>query len=105
METGFSLHPGLDAAGVWSRLPRQYRTLVATAALGTNPIDLVVFEAGGGHVVSAGDLQKALGSLGRPATQLAVLGYDFSEEARAQLSSLGGFVFAEQNVRGWTDRH
>jgi hypothetical protein len=103
METGFSLHPGLDAAGVWSRLPKRYRTMVATAALGAGPIDLLVFEAGEGHVVDSDDLAKALGGIESPSTQIAVIGYDFTDEARARVRSLGGFLFAEQNVGDWTD--
>ena len=97
-----SLYSGVNAAGVWSRLPQRYRTIVDIAALGAGPIDLLVFEKG--HVVTLEDLAKALGGIAAPPTQLAVIGEDFTEDARARLRSLGGFVFAEQNVRGWTER-
>jgi hypothetical protein len=103
MGTRASLHSGLDPAGVWSRLPHRYRTIVAIAALGAGPIDLLVFETGEGHVVTSEDLAKALSGIERPSIQLAVIGYDFTEEARAQIRSLGGFIFAEQNVWGWTE--
>jgi hypothetical protein len=39
----------------------------------------------------------------RPSMRLAAIGYDFTEEARTQIRSLGGFIFAEQNVGGWTE--
>ena len=97
-----SLHPGVDLAAVWSRLPLRYRTIVGIAALGADPLDLLVFETGEGHVVTSDDLAKALGGIERPSTRLAAIGYDFTEEARTQIRSLGGFIFAEQNVWGWT---
>jgi len=96
-----SLHSGVDPAGVWSRLPQRYRTIVNIAALGAGPIDLLVFETGAGHVVTLEDLKKALSGIERPSIQLAVIGYDFTEEARSHIGSLGGFIFAEQNVLGW----
>ena len=99
-----SLYSGVDAAAVWSRLPQRYRTIVDIAALGADPIDLLVFETGEGHVVTLEDLAKALGGIERPPLQLAMIGYDFTEEARTRISSLGGFIFAEQNVWGWTER-
>ena len=102
METKASLHPGVDSAAVWSRLPRRYRTIVDIAALGADPIDLLVFETGRGHVVTLDDLAKALAGIERPSTRLAAIGYDFTEEARTQIRSLGGFIFAEQNVGAWT---
>ena len=54
-------------------------------------------------MVTSEDLAKALSGIERPSMQLAVIGYDFTEEARAQIRSLGGFIFAEQNVWGWTE--
>lgn len=99
-----SLYSGVDAAGVWSRLPQRYRTIVDIAALGAGPIDLLVFETGERHVVTLEDLAKALSGIEESLTQLAVIGYDFTEEARTRISSLGGFIFAEQNVWGWTER-
>jgi hypothetical protein len=102
MGTRASLYSGVDPAGVWSRLPLRYRTIVNIAALGAGPIDLLIFDTGEGHVVTVGDLEKALSGIEKPSTQLAVIGYDFSEEARSQISSRGGFIFAEQNVWGWT---
>jgi hypothetical protein len=103
MGTRASLHSGLDPAGVWSRLPHRYRTVVAIAALGDGPIDLLVFETGEGHVVTSEDLGKALSGIGGPSIQLAVIAHDFTEEARARIRSLGGFIFAEQNVLDWTE--
>jgi hypothetical protein len=103
MGTRASLHSGLDPAGVWSRLPHRYRTIVAISALGDGPIDLLVFEAGERHVVTSKDLGKALSGIEGPSTQLAVIGYDFTEEARARIRLLGGFIFAEQNVLDWTE--
>jgi hypothetical protein len=103
MGTKASLHPGVDSAAVWSRLPQRYRTIVDIAALGAGPINLLVFETGEGHVVTLENLAKALSDIERPSMQLAVIGYDFTEEARTQISSLGGFIFAEQNVWGWTE--
>jgi hypothetical protein len=102
METRSSLHPGVDAAAVWSRLPQRYRTMVDIASLGADPIDLIVFESGEGQVVTLDDLAKALSGLGRPPQQLALIGHDFTEEARARIRSLGGFIFAAQNDWGWT---
>jgi hypothetical protein len=104
MGTEASLHPGVDSAAVWSRLPQRYRTIVDIAALGDDPIDLLVFETGEGHVVTLEDLAKALSGIERPSMRLAAIGYDFTEEARTQIRLLGGFIFAEQNVRGWTER-
>lgn len=103
MGTRASIHPGVDAAAVWSRLPQRYRTMVGIAALGTDPIDLLVFETGEGHVVTLDDLAKALSGVERPSMRLAAIGYDFTEDARAQIRSLGGLVFSEQNVSGWTE--
>ena len=103
MGTRASLHAGVDAAAVWSRLPQRYRTMVGIAALGTDPIDLLVFETGEGHVVTLEDLAKALSEFEKPSQRLATIGYDFTEEARAKINSLGGFIFAEQNVGGWTE--
>jgi hypothetical protein len=102
MGTRASLYCGVDAAGVWSRLPLRYRTMVNIASLGPGPIDLLSFETGEGHVVTLEDLEKALIDIETPSMQLAVIGYDFTEEARSQISSLGGFIFAEQNDWGWT---
>jgi hypothetical protein len=104
MATTASLYPGVDAAGVWSRLPLRYRTMVSIAALGTSPIDLLVFENGEGHTVTLEDMRQALSGIERPSAQLAVVGYDFTDEARSQITSLRGFIFAEQNVWGWTER-
>ena len=104
MATEASLYPGVDAAAVWSRLPQRYRTIVDIAALGVDPIDLLVFETGDGHVVTLEDLAKALGGIESPSMRLAVIGHDFTEEARTHISSLGGFIFAAQNVWGWTER-
>lgn len=102
--TMVSLYSGVDAAAVWSRLPQRYRTIVDIAALGAGPIDLLFFETGEEHVVTLEDLEKARRGIEKSSTQLAVIGYDFTEEARTQISSLGGFIFAEQNVSGWTER-
>lgn len=99
-----SLYPGVDAAAVWSRLPQRYRTIVDIAALGAGPIDLLVFGKGDGHVVTLDDLDQALSGIATPSMQLAVIGYDFTETARAKIGSLRGFIFAEQNVSGWTER-
>jgi len=99
-----SLYPGVDAAAVWSRLPQRYRTIVDIAALGASPIDLLVFETGERQVVTLEDLTQALGGIESPSRQLAVIGHDFTDEARSRIDSLGGFVFAEQNVWGWTER-
>jgi hypothetical protein len=55
-------------------------------------------------VVTLDDIAKALSGIERPSMRLAAIGYDFTEEARAQISSLGGLIFAEQNVWGWTER-
>jgi|SRR5512135_2326670 hypothetical protein len=104
MGTRASLYSGVDAAGVWSRLPLRYRTMVSISALGTHPIDLLVFETGEKQVVTLEDLQKALSDIEIPSKQLAVVGYDFTEEARREINSLGGFLFAEQNVWGWSER-
>jgi hypothetical protein len=98
MGTRASLHPGVDSAAVWSRLPLRYRTIVGIAALGADLIDLIVFETGLGHVVSLADLSEALSGIERPSMRLAVIGYDFTEEARTRIRSLGGLIFAEQNV-------
>jgi hypothetical protein len=54
-------------------------------------------------VVTLADLAKALSGIERPSMRLAAIGYDFTEEARTQIRSLGGFIFAEQNVGGWTE--
>jgi hypothetical protein len=102
METRFSLHPGVDAAAVWSRLPQRYRAIVDIASLGADPIDLLVFETGEGHVVTLEDLAKALSGIESPSMRVAVIGSDFDEEARAKIRSLGGFIFAAQNDRDWT---
>jgi hypothetical protein len=104
MATEASIFPGVDAAAVWSRLPQRYRTMVDIAALGGDPLDLLVFEAGAGHVVTLEDLAKALGGIESPSTRLAAIGYDFTEQARTHIRSLGGFIFAEQNDWGWTGR-
>src|SRR5689334_20163656 len=98
MGTRASLHPGVESAAVWSRLPLRYRTSVSVASLGPDPIDLLVFEMGEGHVVTLADLAQALGGIEGPSTRLAVIGYDFTEEARNRIRSLGGRIFAEQNV-------
>lgn len=99
-----SLYPGVDAAAVWSRLPQRYRTIVDIAALGPGPIDLLVFETGDRHMVTLEDLAQALGGIESPSSRLAVIGHDFTDDARSRISSLGGFIFAEQNVWGWTER-
>jgi hypothetical protein len=99
-----SLYPGVDAAAVWSRLPQRYRTIVDIAALGAGPIDLLVFDAGERHVVTLEELAQALDAIENPSRQFAVIGYDFTDEARSRIDSLGGFIFAEQNVWGWTER-
>jgi hypothetical protein len=103
MGTKASLHPGVDSAAVWSRLPQRYRTIVDIAALGADPIDLLVFETGEGHVVTLEDLAKALSGIERPSMRLAAIGYDFTDEARTQIRSRGGLIFAEQNDWGWTE--
>ena len=77
--------------------------MVDIAALGADPIDLLVFETGDRRVVTSEDLAEALSGIERPSMRLAAIGYDFTEEARTQIRSLGGFIFAEQNVRGWTE--
>ncbi|MCX7247649.1 MAG: hypothetical protein NTX31_08260 [Burkholderiales bacterium] len=98
MGTTASLYPAVDAAAVWSRLPLRYRTSVGIAALGTDPIDLLVFETGERHVVTLEELMKSLSGIESPSMRLAVIGFDFTEEARIRIRSLGGRIFAEQNV-------
>ena len=98
MGTTASLYPAVDAAAVWSRLPLRYRTSVGIAALGTDPIDLLVFETGERHVVTLEDLMKSINGIESPSMRLAVIGFDFTEEARIRIRSLGGRIFAEQNV-------
>lgn len=98
MGTTALLYPAVDAAAVWSRLPLRYRTSVGIAALGTDPIDLLVFETGERHVVTLADLMESLSGVESPSVRLVVIGYDFTEEAGIQIRSLGGRIFAEQNV-------
>lgn len=99
MKTIASLYRDVDAAGVWSRLPQRYRTRVDIAALGAGPVDLLVFETGEGqgHVVTLEDLAEALSGIEESSVQLAVIGHDFTEEARTRIGSLGGFIFAERS--------
>lgn len=54
-------------------------------------------------MVTLEDLAKALSGIERPSMRLAAIGYDFTEEASTQIRSLGGLIFAEQNVWGWTE--
>jgi len=71
--------------------------------LGHEPVDLVVFETGEGHVVASKDLEKALLQRGESGGRLVAVGYDFTEEARALVDSLGGLLFSERSFFGWTD--
>ncbi len=96
MGTRASLHTAVDSAAVWSRLPLRYRTDVSIAELGVDPIDLLVFETDGGRVVTLEDLAKALSGIERPSTRLVAIGYDFTEEARTRIRSLGGLIFSER---------
>jgi hypothetical protein len=71
--------------------------------LGTDAVDLVVFEPGEGHVVTSKDLQKALAQRAESHARLMAVGYDFTEEARAAVDSQGGLLFSERSFFGWTD--
>jgi hypothetical protein len=94
---------------VWIQLPfgRGCRSVIARSSTSLHwVLTLSTFSfsrRGEGHVVTLEDLAKALSGIERPSMRLAAIGYDFTEEARAQIRSLGGFIFAEQNVWGWTE--
>jgi hypothetical protein len=88
---------------ILKRLPPRFRSCVDVGVLGAEPIDLVVFETGEGHVVTSRDLRKALDARGSSAARLATVGYDFTEEARALVDAAEGRVFSERSFFGWTD--
>ena len=49
-------------------------------------------------MVTLEDLMKSLNGIESPSMRLAVIGFDFTEEARIRIRSLSGRIFAEQNV-------
>ena len=85
------------------RLPKRFRSCVDIGALGADPVDLVVFETGEGRVAASKDLKKALEPRVGSSARLVVVGYDFTEEARALVAAQGGLVFSERSFFGWTD--
>jgi hypothetical protein len=103
MGTRASFYPRVTPDAVAVRLPPRYRPLVNASALGTEPVDLLVFEAGSRHVVTLKDLERALSGATRDANSLLAVGYDFTEEVRFELGAVGGIIFAEHNVWGWTE--
>jgi hypothetical protein len=76
---------------------------VQVGLLGDEPVDLIFFEPGEGHVVSSTDLQKALSKRGYSSGRLIAAGYDFTQEARSSIEALEGIVFSERDSWGWTD--
>jgi len=88
---------------VLKRLPPRLRACVDVGVLGQEPVDLVVFETGEGHVVTSKALQKALAQRAESRARLVVVGYDFTEEARVLVGAQGGLLFSERSFFGWTD--
>jgi len=88
---------------VLKRLPQRFRGCVDIRLLGTEPVDLIVFKTGEGHVVSSKDLRKALADSPKSSARLVAVGYDFTEEARALVDVQNGLLFSEDGFFGWTD--
>ena len=103
MSTRATLQFAVEPERVLSRLPARFRSIVDRRALSTKPVDLLIFETGEGHVVTLKDLRKALEARVDAVASLLAVGYDFTEEVRALISSQGGLVFSEHNVWGWTE--
>jgi hypothetical protein len=103
MATRATTQRSVKPDAVLQRLPKRLRSCVDVGALGEGPVDLVVFETGEGHVVTSKDLDKALEPRADSNARLVVVGYDFTEEARASVDGQGGLVFSERSFFGWTD--
>jgi hypothetical protein len=88
---------------VLKRLPPRFRGCVDVGLLGSEPVDLLIFETGEGHVVNSKDLRRALDARVESSGRLVAVGYDFTEEARALVDTQGGLLFSELSFFGWTD--
>jgi hypothetical protein len=93
----------VDPEAVLKGLPPRFRACVDVGVLGRDPVYLVVFAPGDGQVVTSKDLRKALARRGASSARFVAVGYDFTEEARTLVHVLGGLLFSERSVMGWTD--
>jgi hypothetical protein len=103
MGTRSTTQSSVNPAAVLKRLPPRLRSCVDVGILGHDPVDLVVFEPGEGHVVTSKDVRKALARRSESQARLVAVGYDFTEEARALVDAQGGLLFSERSFFGWTD--
>jgi hypothetical protein len=103
MSTGSNIQRAVDPSDVLKRLPSRFRELVNVNLLGKLPVDLMVFEAGKGSIVTLKDLQKALNSRVESVLKLVAVGYDFTDEARTIVYGMGGLIFSELNTFSWTE--
>jgi hypothetical protein len=103
MATRATTQRSVSPDAMLKRLPPRLRVCVDVGVLGQEPVDLVVFETGEGHVVTSKDLQKALAQRAESGARLVAVGYDFTEEARALVDAQGGLLFSERSFFGWTD--
>lgn len=104
MATRATTQRSVQPEAVLKRLPQRFRSCVDVGALGKDPVDLVIFETGDGHVVSSKDLRKALDRRADSSSRLVAIGCDFTEEARALVDAQGGLAFSERSYFGWTDQ-
>jgi hypothetical protein len=99
-----SIHRSVDPAEALNRIPKQLRGAISVPLLGTEPIDLIVFEPGGDQVVTSKNLRRTLAKHGPMNRKLVVVGQEFTEEAYALATADGGLVFPQRSVFCWTDQ-
>lgn len=104
MTTRAVMHRSVLPASILKRLPPRFRPHVDVRLLGSELVDLIIFQGGELHVVTSKDLRKILGERAKRHGRLVAVGYDFTREARDRLGSLGGIVFSERQFPiEWTD--
>ena len=103
MATRATVQLSVKPSALLTRLPPRLRPCVDVGILGSEVVDLLIFEAGDGHVVDSKDLRKAMNTRAAASGRLVAVGYDFTEEARALVDAQEGLLFSERSFFGWTD--
>ncbi len=103
MSTRATIQRSVQPESILKRLPSRHQSFVDITRIGSEPVDLLIFEPGEGHVVTSKDLHKALAARASTTARFVAIGYDFTEEARAMVSNLSGLLFSERSFFGWTD--
>ncbi len=93
---------GLEGHCLRERLPYAAKHLVRGTELADTILDLALFPYASSKIVTSAAIVKMLTKIGPSQNQLVVVGWDFTIEAMALLSSVKAIVLANR-IFGWSD--